>query len=61
MGYLIENPGSRASAAAKFFGVPLTTVSAHFYRGKLTMFVSRGKGWYVREQAAKAYAVRQGK
>ncbi len=61
VGYLIDNPGARASAAAKFFGVPLTTVSAHFYRGKLTTFVSRGKGWYVREQAAKAYAERTGK
>ncbi len=61
IGYLIENPGARASAAAKFFGVPLTTVSAHFYRGKLTTFVSRGKGWYVREQAAKRHAERQGK
>ena len=61
VGYLIENPGSRASAAAKFFGVPLTTVSAHFYRGKLTTFVSRGKGWYVREQAAKRHAERKGK
>jgi hypothetical protein len=61
VGYLIANPGARASAAAKFFGVPLTTVSAHFYRGKLTTFVSRGKGWYVREQAAKAYAERTGK
>jgi hypothetical protein len=61
IGYLIEHPGSRASAAAKFFGVPLTTVSAHFYRGKLTTFVSRGKGWYVRPQAAKAYHERTGK
>jgi hypothetical protein len=61
VGYLIENPGARASAAAKFFGVPLTTVSAHFYRGKLTTFVSRGKGWYVREQAAKAHAERRAK
>jgi hypothetical protein len=59
--YLIENPGARASAAAKFFGVPLTTVSAHFYRGKLTTFVSRGKGWHVRPQAAKAYHERTGK
>jgi hypothetical protein len=61
VGYLIANPGSRASAAAKFFGVPLTTVSAHLYRGKLTTFVSRGKGWYVREQAAKAHAARKAK
>jgi hypothetical protein len=59
--YLIENPGARASEAAKFFGVPLTTVSAHLYRGKLTTFVSRGKGWYVREQAAKAHAARKAK
>ena len=59
--YLIANPGSRASAAAKALGVPLTTVSAHLYRGKLTTFVSRGKGWYVREQAAKAYHERTGK
>jgi hypothetical protein len=61
VGYLIENPGARASAGAKFFGVPLTTVSAHFYRGKLTTFISRGKGWHVREQAAKAYHERTGK
>jgi hypothetical protein len=61
VGYLIDNPGARATAAAKFFGVPLTTVSAHFYRGKLTTFVSRGKGWHVREQAAKAYHERTGK
>jgi hypothetical protein len=61
VGYLIENPGSRAGAVAKALGVPLTTVSAHLYRGKLTLFVSRGKGWHVREQAAKAHAERTGK
>ncbi len=59
--YLIENPGSRAGAIAKALGVPLTTVSAHLYRGKLTLFVNRGKGWYVREQAAKAHAERTAK
>jgi hypothetical protein len=59
--YLTANPGSRAGAIAKALGVPLTTVSAHLYRGKLTLFVSRGKGWYVREQAAKAYHERTGK
>ncbi len=59
--YLIENPGSRAGAVAEALGVPLTTVSAHLYRGKLTLFVSRDKGWYVREQAAKAHAERTGK
>jgi hypothetical protein len=48
--YLTANPGSRAGAVAKALGVPLTTVSAHLYRGKLTLFVSREEGWYVRER-----------
>jgi len=59
--YLIENPGSRPGAVAEALGVSLATVSAHFYRGKLTTYVSRGKGWHVREQAAKAYHERTGK
>jgi hypothetical protein len=59
--YLIKNPGSRAGAVAKALGVPLTTVSAHLYRGKLTLFVSREEGWYVREQPAKVYHERTGK
>jgi hypothetical protein len=54
--YLIENPGSRAGTVAKALGVPLTTVSAHLYRGKHTLFVSRDKGWYVRERTAKPRA-----
>jgi hypothetical protein len=54
--YLIENPGSRAGTVAKALGVPLTTVSAHLYRGKNTRFFSDDKGWYVREQAAKGQA-----
>lgn len=54
--YLAEHPGSRAGAIAKALGVPLTTVSAHLYRGKLTLFVSRGGGWHVREQPAKGKA-----
>ena len=57
--YLAENPGSRAGAVAKALDVPLTTVSAHLYRGKLTLFVSRDKGWYVREQPAKGQAGRK--
>ena len=59
--YLIENPGSRAGAVAKALGVPLTTVSAHLYRGKLTLFVSRNKGWYVREQPVKSQVRGKGK
>ena len=61
IGYLIENPGSRPGAVAEALGVSPETVSAHFYRGKLTTFVARGKGWHVRPQAAKAYHERTGK
>jgi hypothetical protein len=61
IGYLIENPGSGSGKVAKAFDVPLETVSSHMYRGKLDTFVSRGKGWHVRPQAAKAYAERTGK
>jgi hypothetical protein len=59
--YLIENPGSRPSAVAEALGVSPETVSAHFYRGKLTLYIARGKGWHVRPQAAKAYHERTGK
>ena len=61
IGYLIEHPGSGSAAVAKDFDVPLETISSHFYRGKLTTYVSRGKGWHVRPQAAKAYHERTGK
>jgi hypothetical protein len=61
IGYLIEHPGSRSGAMAKAFDVPLETVSSHMYRGKLDTFVSRGKGWHVRPQAAKDYHERTGK
>ncbi|MGH2409926.1 MAG: hypothetical protein ACRDGS_06085, partial [Chloroflexota bacterium] len=61
IGYLIENPGSRPGAVAQALGVSPETVSAHFYRGKLTTYIARGNGWHVREQAAKAYAGRHGK
>jgi len=61
IGYLIEHPGSRSGEVAKALGVSLATVSAHFYRGKLTTYVSRDTGWHVRPQAAKAYAQREGK
>lgn len=59
--YLEEHPGSRAGAVAKALGVPLTTVSAHLYRGKLTLFVSRSDGWHVRERPAKGHAKTEGK
>lgn len=58
--YLSEHPGSRAGAVAKALGVPLTTVSAHLYRGKLTLFVSRDDGWHVRERPAKGRAHAKG-
>ena len=51
--YLSEHPGSRAGSVADALGVPLSTVSAHLYRGKLTLFVSRADGWHVRERPAK--------
>jgi hypothetical protein len=53
--YLAEHPGSRAGVVAKALGVPLTTVSAHLYRGKLTLFVSRDDGWHLRGQPAKGH------
>jgi hypothetical protein len=61
IGYLIEHPGSRPGAVAEALGVSPETVSAHFYRGKLTLYVARGNGWHVRPQAAKAYSERNGK
>jgi hypothetical protein len=61
IGYLLEHPGSGSGAVAKAFDVPLETISSHMYRGKLTTYVSRGKGWHVRPQAAKAYHERTGK
>jgi DNA-directed RNA polymerase specialized sigma24 family protein len=59
--YLAEHPGSRAGEVAKALGVPLTTVSAHLYRGKLTLFVSRDDGWHVRERPVKGHAQTEGK
>jgi DNA-directed RNA polymerase specialized sigma24 family protein len=59
--YLAEHPGSRAGAIAKALGVPLTTVSAHLYRGKLTLFVSRGDGWHLRERPAQGQAQAKGR
>lgn len=58
--YLAEHPGSRAGVVAKALGVPLTTVSAHLYRGKLTLFVSRDDGWHLRERPAKGHAEAKG-
>ena len=51
--YLAAHPGSRAGAIAKALGVPLARVSSHLYRGKHTRFVSRDRGWYLREPKAK--------
>lgn len=48
--YLIEHGESRPGVIAQALGVPLATVSSHLYRGKHTLFVSRGKGWDVRDR-----------
>jgi hypothetical protein len=47
--YLAEHPGSRPRQIAAAFGVTAGRVSAHLYRAKTTRFVSRGDGWYLRE------------
>jgi len=50
--YLQEHGRSRAGVVAKFFGVPLATISTHFYRGKLKgRFVKYDDGWDLSEQA----------
>jgi len=50
--YLQEHGRSRAGVVAKFFGVPLATISTHFYRGKLVgRFVKYDDGWDLSEQA----------
>jgi hypothetical protein len=50
--YLQEHGRSRAGVVAKFFGVPLATISTHFYRGKLAgRFVKYEDGWDLSEQA----------
>ncbi len=54
--YLIEHGESRPGVIAKAFGVPVETISTHLYRGKRTLFVSREKGWDVRERPAKNQA-----
>jgi hypothetical protein len=51
--YLREHPGSRAKQIADHFGVALTSVSAHLYRGKTTRFVSRPDGWHLRPEKQK--------
>jgi DNA-directed RNA polymerase specialized sigma24 family protein len=59
--YLAEHGQSRPGVIAKFFGVPVETISTHLYRGKHTLFVSREKGWDVRERPAKNQAGEKGK
>ncbi len=48
--YLAEHGQSRPGVIAQALGVPLATVSSHLYRGKHTLFVSREKGWDLRER-----------
>jgi hypothetical protein len=44
--YLARKPGSRAGEIAAGLGVDQGAVSAHLYRGKGRLFVSRGGRWY---------------
>jgi hypothetical protein len=44
--YLTRNPGSRAGEVAAGLGVGQGAVSAHLYRGKGRLFVSRAGRWY---------------
>ena len=59
--YLVEHGQSRPGVIAKAFGVPVETISTHLYRGKHTLFVSREKGWDVRERPANNHAEEQGR
>ena len=52
--YLLEHGETRPAVMAKAFGVPVETISTHLYRGKHTLFVSREKGWDVRDRPAKS-------
>jgi hypothetical protein len=44
--YLTRNPGSEAGEVAAGLGVGQGAVSAHLYRGKGRLFVSRAGRWY---------------
>jgi hypothetical protein len=44
--YLTRNPGSRAGEIAAGLGASPGAVSAHLYRCKGRLFVSRGSRWY---------------
>lgn len=44
--HLVRHPGSRAGEIAAALGVGQPAVSAHLYRGKGRLFVSRGERWY---------------
>ena len=41
-------PGSRVGGLARTLGTTQQVVSAHLYRGKATLFKSRGGRWYLR-------------
>jgi DNA-directed RNA polymerase specialized sigma24 family protein len=58
--YLLEHGQSRPGVIAKALGVPVETISTHLYRGKHTLFVSREKGWDVRERPAKTRSREKG-
>ena len=44
--YLARNPGARTGDVAAGLGVGQAAVSAHLYRGKGRLFVSRAGCWY---------------
>jgi DNA-directed RNA polymerase specialized sigma24 family protein len=50
--YLREHPGARAGVIAGALGVPLTTISAHLYRGRDSRFRRRADGWHVADNEA---------
>ena len=46
--YLAEHPESLPADIAAALGVPVTNVSAHLYRGKVTRFERGERGWRLR-------------
>ena len=46
--YLSEHPDSLPADIAAALGVPVTNVSAHLYRGKVTRFERSARGWRLR-------------
>jgi len=59
--YLTEHGQSRPGVIAKALGVPVETISTHLYRGKRTLFISREKGWDVRDRPANSQTGENGK